>query len=316
MAGAKYLNLFAGLLILTAFMLTGATGVNAAEQTNETPQLIKDIYPILTNGMLNEARLSVLPAVMLLQAGSLKITDKDLQAEVAKAPEELRSQLTKNAFLILENRATRELLTAEATAWAKDKKQKIPADTSELLKPYFDFLTAGVAVDDKELKVFYDKNPDMMGGATFEQVKNDLKQYILNLKRQDTINAHIASIGKRTSVEVNKTWLEKQYTSAIDNPVDKARLSGKPSFVDFGADGCRPCDMMTPILESVKTEYAGKLNVLFVHVRKEQILAARYGIESIPVQVFFDTDGKEIFRHTGFFPREQIVSKLAEIGVK
>ncbi|MDD4153500.1 MAG: thioredoxin family protein [bacterium] len=316
MAGAKYLNLFAGLLILTAFMLTGATGVNAAEQTNETPQLIKDIYPILTNGMLNEARLSVLPAVMLLQAGSLKITDKDLQAEVAKAPEELRSQLTKNAFLILENRATRELLTAEATAWAKDKKQKIPADTSELLKPYFDFLTAGVAVDDKELKVFYDKNPDMMGGATFEQVKNDLKQYILNLKRQDTINAHIASIGKRTSVEVNKTWLEKQYTSAIDNPVDKARLSGKPSFVDFGADGCRPCDMMTPILESVKTEYAGKLNVLFVHVRKEQILAARYGIESIPVQVFFDKDGKEIFRHTGFFPREQIVSKLAEIGVK
>ncbi|MGI6385051.1 MAG: thioredoxin family protein [bacterium] len=316
MTGAKYLNLFAGLLILTAFMLTGATGVNAAEQTNETPQLIKDIYPILTNGMLNEARLSVLPAVMLLQAGSLKITDKDLQAEVAKAPEELRSQLTKNAFLILENRATRELLTAEATAWAKDKKQKIPADTSELLKPYFDFLTAGVAVDDKELKVFYDKNPDMMGGATFEQVKNDLKQYILNLKRQDTINAHIASIGKRTSVEVNKTWLEKQYTSAIDNPVDKARLSGKPSFVDFGADGCRPCDMMTPILESVKTEYAGKLNVLFVHVRKEQILAARYGIESIPVQVFFDTDGKEIFRHTGFFPREQIVSKLAEIGVK
>ncbi|MDD4559110.1 MAG: thioredoxin family protein [bacterium] len=297
-------------------MLTGATGVNAAEQTNETPQLIKDIYPILTNGMLNEARLSVLPAVMLLQAGSLKITDKDLQAEVAKAPEELRSQLTKNAFLILENRATRELLTAEATAWAKDKKQKIPADTSELLKPYFDFLTAGVAVDDKELKVFYDKNPDMMGGATFEQVKNDLKQYILNLKRQDTINAHIASIGKRTSVEVNKTWLEKQYTSAIDNPVDKARLSGKPSFVDFGADGCRPCDMMTPILESVKTEYAGKLNVLFVHVRKEQILAARYGIESIPVQVFFDKDGKEIFRHTGFFPREQIVSKLAEIGVK
>ncbi|MDD3805423.1 MAG: thioredoxin domain-containing protein, partial [bacterium] len=69
-------------------------------------------------------------------------------------------------------------------------------------------------------------------------------------------------------------------------------------------------------LESVKTEYAGKLNVLFVHVRKEQILAARYGIESIPVQVFFDKDGKEIFRHTGFFPREQIVSKLAEIGVK
>ncbi len=316
MAGAKYLNPFAGLLILTTFMLTGTAGVNAAEQINETQQLVKDVYPILTNGMLAGARLSVLPTGMLLRAGSIKIIDKDLQAEVAKAPEELRSQLAKNIFLILENRAARELLAAEATAWAKDKKQKLPADTSELLKPYFDFLTAGVDIDDKELKNFYDKNADMMGGTTLEQVKSDLKQYLLRLKRQDTIDAHIASIGKRRPVEVSKTWLEKQYTFAIDNPVDKARLSGKPSFVDFGADGCRPCDMMAPILESMKTEYAGKLNVLFVHVRKEQILAARYGIESIPVQVFFDKDGKEVFRHTGFFSREQIISKLAEIGVK
>ncbi len=316
MAGAKYLNPFAGLLILTTFMLTGTAGVNAAEQINEPQQLVKDVYPILTNGMLAGARLSVLPTGMLLRAGSIKIIDKDLQAEVAKAPEELRSQLAKNIFLILENRAARELLAAEATAWAKDKKQKLPADTSELLKPYFDFLTAGVDIDDKELKNFYDKNADMMGGTTLEQVKSDLKQYLLRLKRQDTIDAHIASIGKRRPVEVSKTWLEKQYTFAIDNPVDKARLSGKPSFVDFGADGCRPCDMMAPILESMKTEYAGKLNVLFVHVRKEQILAARYGIESIPVQVFFDKDGKEVFRHTGFFSREQIISKLAEIGVK
>jgi thioredoxin 1 len=222
----------------------------------------------------------------------------------------------KNSFFILENKATRELLAAEAKAWAKANNRKTAAEPAELLKPYFDSLTAGVSVSDADLKDFYEKNTEMMGGATFDQVKDDLKQYVLGQKRQNALDAHIASIGKRTPIDVNKAWVEKQYTSAMDNPVDKARLSGKPSLVDFGADGCGPCDMMTPVLESLTTEYEGRMNILFVHVRKEQILAARYGIQSIPVQVFFDKGGKEVFRHVGFFPKEQIVSKLSELGVK
>jgi thioredoxin 1 len=86
-------------------------------------------------------------------------------------------------------------------------------------------------------------------------------------------------------------------------------------MVDFGADGCRPCDMMSPILEELVKEYAGKANILFVHVRQEQILAARFGIQSIPVQVFFDKNGQEVFRHTGFFPKEEIENQLKNLGL-
>jgi thioredoxin 1 len=118
------------------------------------------------------------------------------------------------------------------------------------------------------------------------------------------------------AIEVSAPWVAQQAILAKDNPVDKARGSGIPSLVDFGASGCRPCDMMTPILEALKKKYEGKLNVLFVHVREEQILAARYGVESIPVQVFFDKDGKEVSRHTGFFPQSEIEKKLSEVGVK
>jgi len=53
-----------------------------------------------------------------------------------------------------------------------------------------------------------------------------------------------------------------------------------------------------------------------VHVQEEQVLAARYGIESIPVQVFFDKNGKEVFRHTGFFPQNEIEKKLTKMGVQ
>jgi thiol-disulfide isomerase/thioredoxin len=103
---------------------------------------------------------------------------------------------------------------------------------------------------------------------------------------------------------------------AGDNPVDRARRSGKPTIVEFGAKGCIPCDMMQPILDKLRKDYPQKLNVVFVHVGEEQILSSRYGIRSIPVQVFFDNKGKEVFRHTGFFPEEDIMVQLKKMGVE
>jgi thioredoxin 1 len=74
--------------------------------------------------------------------------------------------------------------------------------------------------------------------------------------------------------------------------------------------------MMQPILDNLRKKYPDKLNVVFVHVGENQILAARFGIESIPVQVFFDKTGREVFRHTGFYPQVEVEQKLAEMGVR
>jgi thioredoxin-related protein len=59
-----------------------------------------------------------------------------------------------------------------------------------------------------------------------------------------------------------------------------------------------------------------RLNVVFVHVGEEEMLAMRYGIRSIPVQVFFDSEGKEVFRHVGFFPEKEVITQLNKIGVQ
>jgi thioredoxin 1 len=108
-----------------------------------------------------------------------------------------------------------------------------------------------------------------------------------------------------------------QYVLAMDNPVDKARVSGgKPTMVEFGATGCVPCDMMQPILESLRKKYTDRLNVVFVNVRENQILGARFGIQSIPVQVFYDRNGKEVFRHVGFFPEKEVLKQVARLGVE
>ncbi len=88
-----------------------------------------------------------------------------------------------------------------------------------------------------------------------------------------------------------------------------------PRMLELGSVGCRPCDMMAPIIEELKKDYAGKLSVEFYDVRKDPTPGREHGIRVIPTQIFLDADGKEIFRHEGFFPKEEILPILAQMGV-
>ena len=98
--------------------------------------------------------------------------------------------------------------------------------------------------------------------------------------------------------------------------MDRARMSGKPTMAEFGASGCVPCDMMQPILDNLRKKFPDRLNVVFVHVREDPIMGARFGIRSIPVQVFFDNKGKEVFRHAGFYPEKEVLKQLGKMGVE
>jgi thioredoxin 1 len=88
-----------------------------------------------------------------------------------------------------------------------------------------------------------------------------------------------------------------------------------PKLLDLGAGKCIPCKMMAPILEELKKEYAGKMIVEFIDVWQNPDAGKPYGIEMIPTQIFFDATGKELFRHVGFFGKEDILGKWKELGV-
>lgn len=88
-----------------------------------------------------------------------------------------------------------------------------------------------------------------------------------------------------------------------------------PRMVDLGAGKCIPCKMMAPILDELKKEYAGRVEVVFIDVWQDPPAAEKYGINSIPTQVFFDASGKERFRHEGFYGKEEILSKWRELGM-
>ena len=89
-----------------------------------------------------------------------------------------------------------------------------------------------------------------------------------------------------------------------------------PRMVDIGADKCIPCKKMAPILVELRADYAGLVTVDFIDVWKDSDAGKPYKIRLIPTQVFFDRDGKEVFRHEGFFARADIEKVFQEkLGV-
>ena len=88
-----------------------------------------------------------------------------------------------------------------------------------------------------------------------------------------------------------------------------------PRLVDLGAGKCIPCKAMAPILEGLRAEYAGRLEVQFVDVWKDPDAATPYDIHLIPTQIFYGADGRELARHEGFMAREEILAQWQAVGV-
>ena len=66
----------------------------------------------------------------------------------------------------------------------------------------------------------------------------------------------------------------------------------------------------------LKRDYAGRFEVEFIDVWKDRGAGQKYGVRMIPTQIFFDSEGNELFRHEGFFAKEDILAKWKEFGVE
>lgn len=89
-----------------------------------------------------------------------------------------------------------------------------------------------------------------------------------------------------------------------------------PRLVDLGAGKCIPCKAMAPILEQLRVDYTGRLEVRFIDVWKTPEEAQPYGVRMIPTQIFYAADGRELARHEGFISREEILATWKSVGVE
>ena len=85
--------------------------------------------------------------------------------------------------------------------------------------------------------------------------------------------------------------------------------SDLPVFVDFYADWCGPCKMMSPVIDKLAEEFDGKIKVGKVNVDENGDLAVRYGIMSIPNMVFFK-NGEVADRVVGAIPKPAMKEKF------
>jgi thioredoxin 1 len=117
------------------------------------------------------------------------------------------------------------------------------------------------------------------------------------------------------SLSVDCCYADTQNTSSKSTAKSDTILV---TFVEIGAAKCIPCKAMQPIMKAVEEEYKGQVKVVFHDVWTPQGKSdgMKYNIRMIPTQVFLDKNGKEYFRHEGYFPKDDLVKIIKMQGVK
>lgn len=120
---------------------------------------------------------------------------------------------------------------------------------------------------------------------------------------------------KKPRIESTPVVKQPQRVDKSQSTSEKPLPTGNlPGMIDLGADKCVPCKTMAPILEELREEYKGKVDVVFIDVWKNPAPGREAKIRVIPTQIFYDASGKELFRHEGFFSKEDILAKWKELG--
>ena len=120
--------------------------------------------------------------------------------------------------------------------------------------------------------------------------------------------------GQNSKSEKNANEKKAQEKSAQK----QEEVNYKVTFIELGSERCIPCQKMQPIMKSIEEKYPDQVNVVFhdVWTPEGKPYARKYNIKVIPTQVFLDENGKEYFRHKGFFPEEELEKVLKRKGVK
>ena len=85
-----------------------------------------------------------------------------------------------------------------------------------------------------------------------------------------------------------------------------------PVLVDFYADWCGPCKMVSPIIAQIAKEYKGRITTVKINTEKKPAIAAEYSIQSIPTIMMFHK-GKQLMRLQGAYPHDALKAEIDRV---
>jgi len=208
----------------------------------------------------------------------------------------------------------------------------IPPRDAEIIATIFDIQPQGAKIN-PSLKLTLNYDPSALPQGVNE---NDLWIYSFTANRwemlpfrnidngSNKVTTTINRFGKYSVLAPIKLVEIKllETTSAVAQPnltsiiVTEALKNGKPTLAEFGRGTCIPCKQMKPILEDLAIQYQDKLNVPIVSIDDYSQLTSYYKVMAIPTQIGFDSNGREVFRHVGFWAKNQIIPELRKLGIQ
>lgn len=302
--------------ILSVVVLLATIPCYAQDNAN-SGKTVESLYPNLAAGSLTNARVAMLPEGILLKTEGIEISSGDIEKAISGQPAPLQAELKKNAFFVLEQEATGKLLKKVAADKLSENGKDIKSmEDKQLVQTFLQELIKDIKVTDQDVETFYKENEGVFCGTPLDSVRKQIESYVLQDKQQRFVDQYIQSLGQKIEIIVSDVWTQQQADNAKDNPLDKARGAGKPTLAIFSAASCCGPDKMISVKEALIKKYDSKINIVYIEPKKEQILAARYGIRAIPSQIIYDSKGIEYFRHSGFLSENDIVGKFGEMGVQ
>lgn len=225
-----------------------------------------------------------------------------------------------NRTLLLQA-AKREGVSVPKGKDAVASKSREDEETATIIA-YLDKEMAGLPpVAAQEIDQIYEAYKGQMGGRQKEELLPLIRQMIEQRRQGEEVERLITALRKNARVDISQTELRKLavVTPGMETQSEadfrKALTGGKPLIVDFGSNTCIPCRELRPVLQKIRRDYAGKLEVLIIDVRNHRKLASEYQVQVIPTVIFFDARGKEMFRRQGFMSEEKVKEAIAKMGV-
>jgi thioredoxin 1 len=126
------------------------------------------------------------------------------------------------------------------------------------------------------------------------------------------LNKEEVSVQESKVIETKQEPVKSKETVKPAESVEQKKESYKVTFMEIGSVNCIPCKMMQPIMKEIEQDYSGVVKVEFYDLYEPngRTIGQKYGIRVMPTQVFLDANGKEFFRHEGFYPKDELSKML------